>query len=168
MKKPWIITDFLKEMTDGFYIDINSENNMSSPTTILDKNYRWRGMCFTQTPSEFTRGRLCKIIHTDPNNILKNLVDEIYNIHPGTMIHYMYIQSITDLKSLFDAIYEKDVIDPYSKQIVYPHLNIINLEIVGSVDLEMVLQLCNQFDLKFISEQSGSSFFVNEIFSYLL
>jgi hypothetical protein len=171
MKKSWIIKEFLREMTDGFYLDINSDSDESSPTKLLAQDYRWRGLSIAPNDQQWVRPSRCanKIMDVDLNP--SGVCAEIYKVHPGTMLHYVYIHRLKDLKGFFNAIYHDDVEVPYSQQTVWPHLNFIGLEINmhgESLPEGMADQLYSQWDVIFHRQEETSFLFVNEIMSYLL
>ncbi len=169
--KSWIIKNYLPELTDGFYIDINSESDETSPTKLLDSSYRWRGLYVTPSPQEISRSQLCSPLVKDLDVSPDGIVDEIYKVHPGTMLHFVYIHRMKNLKAFFNSLYRDDVEIPFSKEFVYPHLNFIGLEInMHGEDLPEGLeqQLYDQWDVKLLHKQETSFLFTNEILSYLL
>lgn len=168
MIKPWVISNFLKEMTDGFYVDVYPESDLNSSTKLLSSEYRWRGISITPTPIEFQRPNMFKSYVIDLKTNPAGLVNSIYLTHPGTMIHYLKINGIEDPSEIFNKTYEEDVIKPYEKQPIYPHLNFICIEIVGSPNDSLSKQLYEQFDVIWNHRENGSDIFVNEVLSYLI
>lgn len=171
MTKSWIIAEFLREMTDGFYIDINSDSDESSPTKLLDVDFRWRGMFITPTAVPVNRTPMCVPVVKDFDAAPKGIVQEIYKAHMGTMLHYVYIHRMTNLKEFFNEIYRKDVEIPFSNEKVWPHLNFIGLEINmqgHALPDGLEQQLYAQFDVKPYKQLGTSFLFVNEILYYLL
>lgn len=168
MNKPWILEYFLKELQDGFYVDINPVNDDDSFTKILDLKYRWRGIAITQNSLPFNRSSLFKqyVIDLDVNP--DGFVKSVYENHPGSMLHYVRICNIKNLDILFKTIYHEDVEVPFSTRNIYPHLNFLCLEIVDDIDIKLIDQLYNQFDVRLYCKNNESNIFVNEVMSYLI
>lgn len=168
MKKPWVICNFLKEMQHGFYVDINPFNDDDSDTKILDNQYKWRGISISKNKLQFNRSKLFKSYVYDLDSNPQGLVTSLYETHPGSMIHYMRVNNVKNISKLFNNLYTEDVEKPFSKQSIYPHLNIICLEITEKPTNELIKQLYDQFDVKFVHESDNSYYFVNDVMSYLL
>lgn len=165
---PLVLTSILPELQDGFYVDINPVSDKNSWTKVLDSDYRWRGIAITPTPMEFNRGPMFRHYVGNANTDPKKMVDAIYETHPGSMIHFIYINGVDDVSKLLNVTYDEDVVKPYSNQKVYPHLNFITMKLCCKLTPELTKQLYDQFDLIHVDSQMNAHWFVNEVMSYLL
>lgn len=166
--KPLVITSFLPELQDGFYVDINPVSDDNSWTKVLDSQYRWRGIAIIPTQMEFKRGPMFRPYVGDLDADPKKLVDALYETHPGSMIHFIRIGGVRNVSRLLNVIYEEDVIKPYSKQTIYPHLNFISMMLSCEMTPELMKQLYDQFDLVHVDSQMNAHWFVNSVMRYLL
>jgi len=165
MNKPWVITYFLKELQYGFYVDINP--NQDTSTQILHDVYKWRGVVISNE-GEISRKNAFQFHKTDLDINPIELYKVLYNVHCGSMIHYMRINNVKNLSNLFNILYKEDVEKQFERQKCYPHFNIISLELIGSPSQDIKDQLYNQFDLELKHIDNNSYWFVNNILSYLL
>lgn len=167
MIKPWVLEKFLREMTDGFYVDLYPESDWGSSTRLLSVAYRWRGIAITSKPVEFHRSNMFKPYVIDLNANPKGLFTSLYDVHPGSMIHYVCSNNVPNISEVLNQLYIEDTEKPFSTNKTYPHFNIISLELIGSVSKSLTEQLTQQFDLSFSHKDGDSNWFVNEILSYL-
>lgn len=168
MNKPWILQNFLKELQYGFYIDVNPISDQESYTKILDLSYRWRGIIISKESITIDRSDLCKFFIIDLDSNPSGFVNSVYETHPGSMLHYIRIRKVTNVFNLFNSIYNQDVEIPYSTKTIYPHLNIICLEIETPLNDILLNQLYDQFDLKFVCKNDNYNVFVNSVMSFLI
>lgn len=157
-------------MTDGFYVDVYPESDSDSPTKLLDSDYRWRGVVITPQTIELNRSSLCFPEVVNLEDRPRGLFEAIYKNHIGTMLHFVHIHRLPNLKEVFDTLYVEDVEKQFAHRKIYPRLNIIGLEInmhgnplpEGFED-----DLYKKFDVIPIGQRGTSFCFVNEILSYL-
>ncbi len=154
-------------MTDGFYVDINPVSDSESTTRILSSNYRWRGIAISPNPMEFQRFNMFKFFMIDLNVNPRGLITSIYDTHPGSMIHYMCVNNSPNIKEVFNQVYVEDVEKPFSTNKVYSHLNILSLEVRGTLDEDFKKQLNDQFDLVHFHTDGSNNLFLNNVLSYL-
>lgn len=164
MKKPWILDLVLKEMTDGFYLDINNQIS----TEILDSNYRWRGVCISN--DHIYRSNLCTVINVDINNEPKRLFSTLNTVMVGNVIHFMSVKNINNLELMFDEYYKQSIYSNFEKTKYYWRKQIITLEILSEVPLSKTLidKLNSYFYLELINEENGNYKFVNSLYKILI
>lgn len=164
MENHWVINEILKEMTDGFYIDIN---NIKS-TDLLDSKYRWRGICISNEILQ--RSDLCVVLNLDINDNIKNLCSILTSNMVGNVIHFMSIKNVYDLELLFDTYYNDVVLSKYENTKYYWKKQIITLEIFSDTTLStnLILKLREFFNLELIYSDTNQYRFVNSIYKILV
>jgi hypothetical protein len=168
MKENWLINNIFKNMTHGFYIDFGSPNNQESPTFILDHKYKWRGIYQTKEKLN-SRSKFCHIIDTNINENPNIFIDSVNSIHPGSMLHYVYINECQQLSNVFDSFYNKNITTPYLNNPHYLRLNIIFLELSNCyIDQSFIDTLKDKHDLILFNESHNNYKFINQVYNILL
>lgn len=165
--KSWIINNILKEMTDGFYVDIYPENDEVSSTKLLDESYRWRGLCITD--KQINRSNFCNIFNIDVNNSPITFVSTLQTVMVGRMIHFMSINNVKNIENMFDVFYDNDIACKYIGTRHYWKRQIIGLEIMSVDTLSDTLfeKLNKYFNLKLFYNNNNEYRFINELYSIL-
>lgn len=166
MENNWVLNQVLKEMTDGFYIDINNQKS----TEILDSKYRWRGICISK--SDIRRSNLCTILNLDINDNIKNLYSLLTPNSVGNLIHFMSIKDVNNLESFFDLYYKDIILSRYEHHNTkhYWRKQIVTLEIFSNANLSINLidKLKEFFNLELIYTDNEKFRFVNSIYKILV
>lgn len=164
MNKPWILNQVLKEMTDGFYIDINKQKS----TELLDSKYRWRGICIST--SDVQRNKLCTVLKLDINNNIENLNAILTPNTVGNVIHFMSIKDVDNLELFFDVYYNDIILSHYEHTKHYWKKQIITLEIFSNIPLStnLIDKLKKLFNLELIYHDNDQFRFVNSIYKILV
>ena len=164
MEKPWILNHVLKEMTDGFYIDINNQKS----TELLDSEYRWRGICISK--SDIHRSNLCTVLNLDINENIKNLNTILTPNSVGNVIHFMSIKDVNNLELLFDVYYNDTILSHYEHTKHYWRKQIVTLEIFSNTSLStnLIDKLRECFNLELIYTDNDQFRFVNSIYKILV
>lgn len=166
MEKPWILNHVLKEMTDGFYIDINNQKS----TELLDSEYRWRGICISK--SDIYRNNLCTVLNLDINENIKNLNTILTPNSVGNVIHFMSIKDIDNLELFFNLYYKDIILSRYEYHNTkhYWRKQIITLEIFSSnaLSTNLIDKLREFFNLELVYTDNDQFRFVNSIYKILV
>lgn len=160
----WVLNEVLKEMTDGFYIDINNQKS----TEVLDSKYRWRGICISNEALQ--RGNLCTTLNIDINNNVTNLHSILAPHMVGNVIHFMSIKNVDDLDTLFNAYYNDAISSVYNTTKYYWRKQIITLEIFSTTTPSTSLtdKLRSFFNLELIYADNNQYRFINSVYTILL